>query len=369
MERGIYTSYNQRKALGQRYSVDPALLLDQQRMELEYSLMPQRAALAEQRRQFNATKEMQEKANKQQGFSSMVGTAGNLGMLYYLGKGSGLLGSTPAATGMGITPALGSTEAIGAAIGAETGTGALGMGSTVTPTLANGYNASAATYGAAEGMGLIESGAGLTNTTTASTAASGSALGSVVAPVGLGLVAGQIGKSGVGKDMGKAMSLGLLGGEKEQAVMAGGGLGAGAGALAGASYGSVLGLPGAAVGAVVGGIVGTVSSLVDSWICTACHRHVGLTKEEIGKMQSLKEYCEKNHRGWIDSYIVNAPTLVKEIAEAETDIEAFYMRIREILIEPIYKEEDLEKCFDIYLNVVKELFKTYMPEFEFKETE
>jgi len=60
---------------------------------------------------------------------------------------------------------------------------------------------------------------------------------------------------------------------------------------------------------------------------------------------------------------------VKEIAEAETDIEAFYMRIREILIEPIYKEEDLEKCFDIYLNVVKELFKTYMPEFEFKETE
>jgi len=60
---------------------------------------------------------------------------------------------------------------------------------------------------------------------------------------------------------------------------------------------------------------------------------------------------------------------VKEIAEAEQTLRRSTMRIREILIEPIYKEEDLEKCFDIYLNVVKELFKTYMPEFEFKETE
>jgi len=343
-----YTSFNQRKALGTRYSLDPAMLLEQQRLEQEYGMMLPRAQLAEQKRQFNERMDLEKNAQKQAGYQGMIGTAGNLGMLYMLGK----------SVGMGVTqPLVPTTQAITNSLSGVTGTGQ-GLSPFVSQT------------------GLIESGIASGLTESGSTAGVGATSGSsilssvspIVAPVGVGLLSGQLGKSGTGKDIGKAMLFGG-GGEKEQAAAAGGAAGALGGAAIGAQYGSILGLPGAAVGAVIGGIVGAVSSLVDSHICTATREIVGMSKAEISKMKALKKYALKYHKGWLASYLDNGQELVGQIILREYDSEKFFMKIRKILIEPIAREEDMEKCFQIYLKVTKKLFKKYMPDFEFKEKE
>jgi len=355
-----YTSFNQRKALGTRYSLDPAMLLEQQRLEQEYGMMLPRAQLAEQKRQFNERMDLEKNAQKQAGYQGMIGTAGNLGMLYMLGK----------SVGMGVTqPLVPTTQAITNSLSGVTGTGQ-GLSPFVSQTgliesgIASGLTESGST---AIASGLTESGS-----TAGVGATSGSSILSsvspIVAPVGVGLLSGQLGKSGTGKDIGKAMLFGG-GGEKEQAAAAGGAAGALGGAAIGAQYGSILGLPGAAVGAVIGGIVGAVSSLVDSHICTATREIVGMSKAEISKMKALKKYALKYHKGWLASYLDNGQELVGQIILREYDSEKFFMKIRKILIEPIAREEDMEKCFQIYLKVTKKLFKKYMPDFEFKEKE
>jgi hypothetical protein len=334
-----------------------------------------RAQLAEQKRQFNERMDLEKNAQKQAGYQGMIGTAGNLGMLYMLGKNNGLFGST-------INPTITQTATTTPAV---TGGGSVGMGVTqpLVPTTQAITNSLSGVTGTGQGLspfvsqiGLIESGIASGLTESGSTAGVGATSGSsilssvspIVAPVGVGLLSGQLGKSGTGKDIGKAMLFGG-GGEKEQAAAAGGAAGALGGAAIGAQYGSILGLPGAAVGAVIGGIVGAVSSLVDSHICTATREIVGMSKAEISKMKALKKYALKYHKGWLASYLDNGQELVGQIILREYDSEKFFMKIRKILIEPRAREEDMEKCFQIYLKVTKKLFKKYMPDFEFKEKE
>ena len=146
-------------------------------------------------------------------------------------------------------------------------------------------------------------------------------------------------------------------------TMGGGALG---GALAGAAATSWSG-PGAIVGAVVGGVVGATSSLIDSHICTATNKVVGMSEEEIAKMQSLKEYAIENHAGWWNSYFKYGPQLISAITEKENNLSEFYQMIRLVLIEPVSHETDMERCFQIYLGITKMLFMAYMPEFKFGE--
>ncbi len=341
-----YTEYGQRKSLGMRYQQDPAYLLDKQRLEQEYALMPQRAALAENKRQADIQRQAQEDAAKRSGMSGLIGTAGNLAGTYMVSKA--MAPAAANATGMGIAPIAGGGSTI-----APTTTGA---GASVLPlseTGTMGATAAGSTPIATGGLGL--------STLPAS---------AYVAPVGAGVIGGMLGKSGTGQDIGKILMFGQ-GGNKENAAVsgsvAGSALGAVAGGIAaGASLTSWSG-PGAIVGAVIGGIVGGVSALVDSHICTATHKIVGMSEEEIEKMKSLKEYALEKHFGWINSYMNNAPELILEITAQENNLVDFYKGIRTILIEPIFKETDIEKCFQIYLTVTKLLFKAYMPDFNFQE--
>ena len=73
-----YVSFKTRKALGRRYGVDPALLLESERLQAEYSLAPGREARALQESQFARGMELQREGMKGAERGGMVGTAGNL---------------------------------------------------------------------------------------------------------------------------------------------------------------------------------------------------------------------------------------------------------------------------------------------------
>jgi len=380
---GYYTSYNNRRALGMRYSRPPELVLDEERLAQEYAQLPSKRALAEQQRQFNLAQEQQKDAQKKAGVSNLVGTAGNLGMMYYMGK-SGMFGGQSAAE---LAAAEAAKQAAAQTAATQT-TNALATQTVpnastavpMTPQIATPVTQTAGTVvPATEGMAatgvLGDSGslAGVTAESLEGTSVTGSGVGmgatsvggAVLPGVGAGLVAGQLGKSGTGQDIGKALMFNK-GGEKENAAVAGGVGGALGGALAGAAATSWSG-PGAIVGAVVGGVVGAASSLIDSHICTATNKVVGMSKDEITKMELLKEYAIENHSGWWNSYFKHGPQLILSITDIEDDWESFFTMIHLVLIEPISHEKDMEKCFQIYLSITQLLFMAYMPEFKFGE--
>ena len=382
---GYYTSYNNRRALGMRYSRPPELVLDEERLAQEYSMLPSKRALAEQQRQFNLAQEQQKDAQKKAGVSNLVGTAGNLGMMYYMGK-SGMFGGKSAAE----LAAIEATKQAAATAAANQTATALGQqtvsnASTAVPMTNGtqiatpGIQTAGTVVPATEGMAatgvLGDSGslAGVTAESLEGTSVTGSGVGmgassvggAVIPAVGAGVLFGQLGKSGTGQDIGKALMFNR-GGEKENAAVAGGVGGALGGALAGAAATSWSG-PGAIVGAVVGGVVGAVSSLIDSHICTATNKVVGISVVEAVKMKVLKEYAIENHAGWWNSYFKYGPQLISAITEKENNLSEFYQMIRLVLIEPVSHETDMERCFQIYLGITKMLFMAYMPEFKFGE--
>ncbi len=104
-----------------------------------------------------------------------------------------------------------------------------------------------------------------------------------------------------------------------------------------------------------------------SWICTATAKKSYMTKEEKTQMELLREYAEKYHYGWWNSYYKHGPTLIKAITQQEINLKEFYNNIRTVLIEPVCQQKDIEKAFEIYLAITKMLFRTYMPDLAFME--
>ena len=67
-------AWGQRKALrGMPYGTDPAYLLAQQQLQEEYNMLPERARLSEQKRQFALQQEEADKNRKAQGMSGIMG--------------------------------------------------------------------------------------------------------------------------------------------------------------------------------------------------------------------------------------------------------------------------------------------------------
>ena len=376
---GSSVSWGQRKALGRRYSVDPELEMEKKRMEQEYALMIPRAQLAEQRRQADMQRQAQEDAAQRSGMSGLIGAGGNIASTYMMSKALtpaaaipstvvGATGATPA-----LTPASG--YVMGGANASEAAFGGVNAGVMALPTeatplatgasgITGGTSALAETGGvlAGEGGAIAPSSTGIgTGVGVGSMAMP--ALGGAAAGYGMTKLQDAISKN-ININTGKVMTLGLMGGEKENAVAGASLHGAGAGALAGLAVGGGIG---AAVGAVVGGIVGAATELFDSWICTATSEEAYMIEEEKAKMSQLKIYAIKNHFGWWNSYLKHGTTLVEAIKLQEKNLPEFYGTIRLILIEPIYKEQDMEKCFQIYLAITKMLFRAYMPSFNFQE--
>ena len=84
-----YTSFSTRKALGKRYGIDPAIMLEMERLNQQYQLAPGREARGMQQAQFAQTmafnqeqadlnRKEREEANRQAAKSGMMGTAGNI---------------------------------------------------------------------------------------------------------------------------------------------------------------------------------------------------------------------------------------------------------------------------------------------------
>lgn len=175
---GYYTSYNNRRALGMRYSRPPELVLDEERLAQEYAQLPSKRALAEQQRQFNIAQQNQQDAQKQGGISSAIGTVGNIASTYYLGKNMGMWGGkaaapavapqtataiAPTATTMttGTTPAALAPSAVDMATATPVATtGMSGAAIPATTDLAALEAASAGGVGAPVGMSTAELGAG-----------------------------------------------------------------------------------------------------------------------------------------------------------------------------------------------------------------
>ncbi len=306
-----YTSWGQRRALGRRYATDPAYLLELERLNQEYSLIPSREAralqargmdiqqgqfaqnLAYNREQAELSRMDAEEARKQQATAGMIGTAGNLattaGILRAasLTKGEpffgNLFGAKEAATGIGSTAP--STVTAGAA--------------TVTPAAvdaaASGLGAAGAGAGAVEGMAAGEiaaMNAGIPTTATGGTGATagmgtaGAGMSAYLGPAAAGYAAPKL-LDAVYEEGTRKLGQNLLfggGGETEQKMVGGGASGAAAGALAGAALTAWSG-PGAIVGGIIGGVVG-IASGKGCIIVTAC---TSADSEEVGIAREYRD--------------------------------------------------------------------------------
>lgn len=219
-----YTSWGQRRALGRRYSIDPALEMERERLAQEYALIPGREQRALQKRQI----ENQEEAYKDSGKQAITGAVGDLAKLYLMRK-MGMFGSkdTPEiqpnpeiqpSTTVASTPDVGSYQITGGAVPAyasegvsSTGAGLASGGQafstqSITPALVDatgtGGGASVATAagtGASTGAGTAGAELGATTTTGTTTGAAGGM--SAAAPI-IVLTAAEMGRNrwgGVGK--------------------------------------------------------------------------------------------------------------------------------------------------------------------------
>ena len=177
-------SWGQRKTLGKRYSVDPAMVYELERLQNEYNLAPGREARGMQASQFEKSlaqsesqfgrnlaynteqsrlnRELQEKTSEEQAKAGMVGSIANIGMtapmIYYGGKAAGLWGAKTAAE-----------------IAAEKAAAALAAGATTTGTAAAGTTAAAASAPWAADLSTM--GYGLTTPATTDLTTMGYGLG------------------------------------------------------------------------------------------------------------------------------------------------------------------------------------------------
>ncbi len=250
-----YTMWGQRKALGRRYSWDPALQMEQERLEREYNLIPGREARGMQAYQFGETLGMQKEANKQAAVSGMVGTGGNLamsGIMLNAYRGKPLLGDWGAKTTPGVVPTTQTTAGGGMATENQAAmatfrrdypsaglyetapAGGIGATSTAVPTVA--------------GEGITAGGG------TTTPVAGGMGVMGYVAPAAAGYVAAKEGPDWGSEEVGKVMAtgVGLRGNKKVGEVGAASIRGAGAGAVTGTMI-----APG--VGTIVGTIVGAIA--------------------------------------------------------------------------------------------------------------
>ena len=246
-----YTSFGTRKALGRRYGVDPALLLESERLAHEYALAPGREARALQASQFGQGLALQREQMEGAERGGMVGTAGNLattaGVLraMTLPKGEPFFGGLfGGASGTGLY----STGATQVAPGAFTLGGAGAAPFVVNPALMS-EGAAGITAGAAPAGAGAASAAGMAT----GGAAPAAGMLSYAGPAAAGYVGGQLGER-LGVSIGESLG---IGGRRERETV-GGTLG---GAAAGAAIGSIVPGVGTVVGAGVGALVGFVSSI------------------------------------------------------------------------------------------------------------
>jgi hypothetical protein len=373
-----YTSFGTRKALGKRYSVDPAILLEAQRLEQEYNLAPGREARGiqasqfassqgQQASQFSQNLQLQEDARKgaEQGgmIQSGAGMLTNAAMLraITMEKGAPFFGETATKYGgkavdaitnlykptppnvptsptspYSTAPAMVDTAAAGAAIaGSGYGTAAAGG--------LEGISGVAAT-GAIQGSGY--GGAGLASGYTAGASSGAAAAGSSTAGLGLSGVSGAAAGAGVGSFIGSQFGP-PKSAEKKAATIGGGIVG---GAITGAALTSWSG-PGAIVGGIVGAVVGGVAAIFDSWICTEIDKVDPISEDDNKSLSKLRRYAIKNHKVDARAYIKNGYMLIQN---STLDLDYLKKDLVERCCE-LVRENKMEEAFNHYKAVVERL--------------
>ena len=326
-----YTSYKQRKALGKRYGIDPALTLERDRLNREYALAPGREALALNKaqyekslalnkEQFATNTRLREEEMEGQERAGMIGTIGSMTGNAALIRAMTLQKGAPFFGGMfgggsAAAPAVAGGTAVGG--GVPLGVGGGGMGAVAT------------------GGGLEAGAAGM------------------FAPAAAGVAGGFVG-SKVGQVVGEKLG---IGGEKERGLVGG--------ALGGAAAGAAIGGPvGGAVGAVVGAVMGLVGG-GGTWLCTEINKHIELDKSEQSILEALRIYAEEKHNGWWKAYLSEGSKLVAAINEQEG--ERFYLELKKTLVNQVMEriqDGDPEGAYEIYFNKTVALMSEYGIDFK-----
>lgn len=246
----IYRRQSQRRALtGLPSSYQETRGLYDAALDYDARKAADAARLEEQRSQFNASLDLQKRAQKGQELASVVGGVGQFAQLpiaYGAAKNMGLLPkgfqlTSPSTWGGGSAPnLLGATGATGAVTTAQ---GAVAPVAAV-PAQSAAFTGATGTagFGAAEGSGA----AGVLG------AESGGLLSTVApyaGPVGAGLLGGSL--------LGPTLDKILPGGGRAGKAVGG----AAGGAMAGAAMGSVVPGVGTLVGGLIGGALGALGSL------------------------------------------------------------------------------------------------------------
>jgi len=249
--------WGQRRAIGRRYGVDPALLMESERLQAEYNLAPGREARGMQESQFARGMELRREEMKGAERGGMVGTVGNLattaGVLRAMTLQEGESFFPKSWFGGASRAGAYSTGATQIAPGAFTLGGAAPFASqtgtfVVNPALM-GEGAAGMTAGAAPAGAAAAPAAGV-----GATPAAGLGFG---AAAGGGVAGGFLGAK-LGQPIGEALG---VGGKAERAVVGGALGGAGAAWALGAAMGAPAGPAGIAIGAAAGAVVGFVSKI------------------------------------------------------------------------------------------------------------
>ncbi len=195
-----YTSWGTRRALGRRYAIDPALLLENERLQQEYAAMPGREARALQAGQFDRSMtfnqeqaDLNRKSSEKAGITGTVGNVATTAALGYFMKGGG---ATPAVT-PGVTGAYSTgATAVPAGTFQTGGTAPIfteGMTQTVSPALTD------TTLALSEGAGSVGSATGSAATGAAAEGASLAGAGSAAMTAAPYAAAGYLGAKYGGK--------------------------------------------------------------------------------------------------------------------------------------------------------------------------
>lgn len=388
-----YTSWGTRKALGRRYAVDPAQLLEEERLRREYDLAPGREARGLQASQFDRQMAFnREQADLNRAGSEkagMIGTLGNVattGMMLrtmYGGKSAPAPVAPTATTAQptvdmsgwnpitntgkptnwtvseGVNPATTDVSGFGIGEGA-----AAGMGETSVPAISG--------YGAGE-----EAAAGLTGASTATGAESSMMTGASAVAIPAAIVGaaelakGQWGQLDRGWD--DKSATGRL--TSSPGTLAGTGMIPTHLAKEGtfvSNVGRELARIEQKVLAPIDAILGIKNPAGGTWLCTATKRHVGMDPKERQAIRKLRRYAKQNHPEDLFLYQEKGCCLVEEIARRENDLPQFYEGIKACLVSPVVRlvtDGELELAFMKYKSETVRLFNQYMPDFEIGEVE
>uniref|UniRef100_A0A6M3ITQ1 Uncharacterized protein n=1 Tax=viral metagenome TaxID=1070528 RepID=A0A6M3ITQ1_9ZZZZ len=263
-------SYGTRKALGRKYAIDPALMLESQRLESEYALAPGREARAIQAAQFETSmafnreqaalnRQTQEEQIAAQERGGMVGTIGNTALTAGMIRAMTMKPGTSFWTGAPLSTTIGApSAAYTAGMGAGTvGTGTATIGGTAPFATAVGpkFVVNPALMGAGEAGAT---GAGTVGASTAGAApAATPGMGAYAGPAAA-VAAIELGHQYVTKPLAQKAADALPGGRKEWGTVEKMGTRAAQGAVIGSAIAPG---PGTVIGAGFGAAVGLAESV------------------------------------------------------------------------------------------------------------